>query len=68
MIPYLDNQLANGIRISHMTRHLLGLYLGRPAARIWRRYLGEHARQDCHGGKILSAALAAMQNALDDAA
>jgi len=29
------------VRLSSMTRHILGLYAGRPGARRWRRRLSE---------------------------
>ncbi len=68
MIPYLDQHAADGVRLSNMTRHLMGLYLGQPAARVWRRYLGEHARDNPQGGKVLSHALTAMSTAITHAA
>ncbi len=68
MIPYLDRQIAAGVSLSHMTRHLMGLYLGRPAARIWRRHLGEQARIHPQRGAIVSDALTAMAAATAHAA
>ena len=68
MIPYLDRQAAAGIQLTHMTRHLMGLYLGQPSARIWRRYLGENARSAGQGGSLLSEALAAMRETANHAA
>jgi len=38
-IPYVRAQLANGTRLAAMTRHMLGLFHGRPGARAWRRAL-----------------------------
>jgi len=32
-----------GVRIHHVTRHMLGLYHGRPGARRWRRFISERA-------------------------
>jgi len=68
MVPYLDQHAAQGVRLTHMTRHLMGLYFGRPAARIWRRYLGEHARVSDQRGHVLTDALAAMAQATTHAA
>ena len=38
-IPYVRAQLAKGTRLAAMTRHMLGLFHGRPGARAWRRAL-----------------------------
>jgi tRNA-dihydrouridine synthase A len=40
---YVKNQLALGAPLHAITRHMLGLYNGRPGARLFRRYLSEHA-------------------------
>ena len=45
MIPYIERQLADGVFLKHITRHMLGLYAGQPGARAWRRYLSEHAHR-----------------------
>jgi tRNA-dihydrouridine synthase A len=41
LLPYVRAQLARGQRLHSMTRHVLGLYAGRPGARAWRRVLSE---------------------------
>ena len=46
---YMCQQLSSGVRLKHMTRHLLGLYLGQPGARAYRRYLSEHMFEDDAG-------------------
>jgi len=38
--PYLADHLARGGKGSHVLRHLLQLYAGRPGAGAWRRHLG----------------------------
>jgi tRNA-dihydrouridine synthase A len=42
LIPYVESELVKGTRLHSITRHLHGLFLGRPGARSWRRYLSEH--------------------------
>jgi tRNA-dihydrouridine synthase A len=37
--PYVARQLAAGVHLAAMTRHMLGLFHGRPGARAWRRIL-----------------------------
>ena len=40
---YCDKQLAEGTRLHHLTRHMLGLFQGQPRARLFRQYLSQHA-------------------------
>lgn len=40
-VDYVDARLVEGHKLKFMTRHLLGLFAGRPGARRWRRELGE---------------------------
>jgi tRNA-dihydrouridine synthase A len=58
MLPYIDRQLGLGHRLHAVTRHMLGLFAGRPGARAWRRHLSEHAAKDGAGPEIVEAALA----------
>ena len=39
MYPYIEKHLAEGGRLHAITRHMLGLFAGRPGARAWRRIL-----------------------------
>lgn len=41
--PYIESQLSQGIPLTRMVRHLIGLFNGEPNARRWRRYLSENA-------------------------
>jgi tRNA-dihydrouridine synthase A len=41
--PYIAAQLEKGERLSSMTRHMLGLFTGRPGARAYRRHLATEA-------------------------
>jgi len=43
LYPYIEKQLSLGNRLHDITRHILGLFLGQPNAKIWRRYLSENA-------------------------
>ena len=36
---YVSEQLMQGERLSSLTKHILGLYHGKPGARSWRRIL-----------------------------
>lgn len=41
MLPYIQQQLAVGVRLHSITRHMLGLFHGIKGARAWRRHLSE---------------------------
>jgi tRNA-dihydrouridine synthase A len=41
--PYVAARLAEGERLHTMTRHMLGLFTGRPGARAYRRHLATEA-------------------------
>jgi tRNA-dihydrouridine synthase A len=58
MLPYIEAQLAAGHRLHAVTRHMLGLFAGRPGARAWRRHLSEHATREGAGPEVVEAALA----------
>jgi tRNA-dihydrouridine synthase A len=54
--PYVAAQLARGQRLHAITRHVLGLYAGRPGARAWRRVLSEFAPRPGAGLDVLDRA------------
>lgn len=55
-IRYIESQLASGVRLSSMTRHILGLFQGMPGARRWRRYLSENAHRPDAGIEVVREA------------
>ncbi len=55
-MPYAEAELARGVRLNQMTRHILGLFHGQPRARAFRRYLSETAHLDGAGMGVLEAA------------
>ncbi len=57
MLPYVEQQLADGVRLPQITRHMLGLFQGQPGARAWRRYISEHAHREGAGPDVLENAL-----------
>ncbi len=58
MLPYIADHIAGGGRLGQITRHMLGLFQGRPGARGWRRHLSENAHIDGAGPEVVLAALA----------
>jgi tRNA-dihydrouridine synthase A len=59
---YIERQVREGTAVKHISRHLLGLFQGRPGAKAWRRYLSENAFRDDSNTQLLNRALAAMNN------
>ena len=55
-MPYVEAELARGVRLNQMTRHILGLFHGQPRARAFRRVLAENAHLDGAGIDVLKAA------------
>jgi tRNA-dihydrouridine synthase A len=43
LIPYIERELARGVRLHAITRHVLGLFRGVPGARAFRRHLATEA-------------------------
>lgn len=58
MVPYIADHIANGGRLHQVTRHMLGLFQGRPGARSWRRHLSENATREGAGPDVMLAAMA----------
>jgi tRNA-dihydrouridine synthase A len=61
MVPYIEAHLADGGRLHQVTRHMLGLFAGRPGARAWRRILSEEANRPGAGVHTLERALASVE-------
>lgn len=59
MLPYIEAHLqAERGRLQQITRHMLGLFQGRPGARMWRRYLSENVHRDGADSRVVLDALA----------
>lgn len=58
LVPYVEQHLDGGGRLNNVTRHILGLYHGRPRARAFRRHLSENAVRDGARGDVLLQAIA----------
>jgi tRNA-dihydrouridine synthase A len=56
-LPYVQRELAAGTRLSHMTRHILGLYHGQPGGRRFRQVLSTDAPRAGAGIEVIEAAL-----------
>lgn len=61
MLPYIEDQLARGVYLKHITRHMLGLFQGQPGARAWRRHLSENAHRPGADLRVMEDALAKLR-------
>lgn len=66
MRPYIARELAKGVKLASITRHMLGLFAGQPGARQWRRVLSEEAHRRTAGLEVIDKALVAMAQAAPD--
>ena len=64
-LPYVADKLAAGVRLPAMTRHMLGLFHGRPGARTWRRILTVEAIRPGAGIEVIERALEAVTSAAE---
>ena len=55
---YVERELARGVRLNSMTRHILGLFHGQPRARAFRRHIAENAHLEGAGIEVLEQARA----------
>jgi len=60
MLPYIEAHLAAGGRLNQVTRHMLGLFAGRPGARHWKRILSQEAHKAGAGPEVVVRALNAV--------
>ena len=68
MAGYAERVLSEGGRLSHVTRHMLGLFHGLPGARQWRRILSAEAVKPGAGPEVMLRALAAIDAGAEPAA
>jgi len=62
-LPYIEAELTKGARLHQITRHILGLFHGRPGGRHFRRILSEGASRPGAGVPLVQEALAAIAEA-----
>lgn len=62
-ISYCQAQIAQGARLNHMTRHILGLYAGQPGGKYFRRFLSENANRAGAPASLLREAQKYMNSA-----
>jgi len=55
--PYVEVQLANGVRLGQIVRHMLGLFHAQPGGRAFRRVLSEGAHRPDADWALIERAL-----------
>ena len=66
LIPYIEHELAKGVRLHSITRHVLGLFRAVPGARAFRRHLATEAVKPGAGSNVMADALAHMLDTAKD--
>jgi len=66
LIPYIERELAKGVRLHSITRHVLGLFRAVPGARAFRRHLATEAIKPGAGASVMANALAQMLDTAKD--
>jgi tRNA-dihydrouridine synthase A len=62
MTPYIESQLAQGVRLHSITRHFVGAFHGVPGARAFRRHLAENGVTPGAGVNVLRDAIARVED------
>ena len=61
MFAYAGREIAEGAPLRAIARHMLGLYHGRPNARVWRRMLSDAGSLAANRAELLLEAMAATE-------
>ena len=64
LIPYIEKEQREGVRLHSITRHILGLFNGLPGAKKWRRYISENAPPKEAGIDVLKDSLVCLRLSL----
>jgi len=67
-LPYVETQLARGVALKHISRHLLGLFHAQAGGRAFRQVLSEGAPKPGAGIELLEKALATTRIPVGNAA
>ncbi len=56
--PYIAAHVANGGRLHDVTKHMIGMFAGRPGAQTWRRTLSQLGARRGSGLEVIDIAIA----------
>ncbi len=62
MLPYIEKELAKGVYLNHIVRHMLGAFQNCKGARQWRRHLSENACKAGANVSVVEGALKFVEN------
>jgi tRNA-dihydrouridine synthase A len=62
MLPYIERELGQGVRLHSITRHFVGAFHGVPGARAFRRHLAENGVKPAAGVDVLREAIALVED------
>jgi tRNA-dihydrouridine synthase A len=65
LVPYIEREVAHGVRLHAITRHVLGLFHAVPGARAFRRRLATEAVKPGAGAQTFLEALALVADRAD---
>jgi len=65
-LPYVDQQIAAGVPLQHITRHLLGLFKGVYGGKAFRRHLSQNAYKPNSGIDVLEEAMHLVEKHMRD--
>jgi len=65
MLPFIRDELAQGVYLNHMSRHILGLFHGIPGGRRFRRHISENAFRPGAGIEVIEDAMALVSEQSD---
>ena len=63
MMAYTAAHIANGGRVNHVTRHMIGLFQGKPGARRYRQILSVEACKPDANEKVIAMAFSVIEEA-----
>jgi tRNA-dihydrouridine synthase A len=66
LMPYIEREMAKGVRVNSITRHVLGLFRAVPGARAFRRHLATEVVKPGASANVMADALAAMVDTAKD--
>jgi tRNA-dihydrouridine synthase A len=58
LVPYIERELAKGVRLYAIVRHMHGLFQAVPGARAFRRHLATEGVKPGAGAAVMADALA----------
>lgn len=64
-LPYVRSQVATGVPLPRIVRHVLGLYKNQPGARGWRKCLSEDVRLPGASVTVVEQAIASIVGSAD---